>query len=171
MAAAPVIMAVAAVAGAGVSAYGAAKSGQATYASSLYQAQVSERNQQIAAGNASNALAEGQVQEAQVRRQAAQTAGSQRASLAALGQVVGEGTAATIQNNTVQLAEADALQVRRNAERDALAFTLQGSQLGSDAVMQRQAGKSAATAGAISAAGSLLTGAGSAAYQYKTLKP
>lgn len=170
MATAPVMLGMALV-GAGISAYGAVKSGQANAAAATYQSQVSLRNQQIAAGNASNAIAEGKVQEANARRQAAQVQGSQRAALAGLGQVVGEGTAALIQNNTAQLGETDALQIRRNAERDALAFTLQGSQLGSDAVMQQSAAKSATTAGFLSGAGTLLTGAGNAVYQYKTLKP
>lgn len=158
------------IVGGGMKAAGAIKSGNASYAQAQYQAQISEQNQKIAALNATDAINAGKVQEAQSRRQTTAMAGQQRAILAGLGQQLDTGTAGSIVSDTAQLGEADAQQIRRNAEREALGFTLQGQQLGSDAIMQRQAGSSARSAGFLNAAGTILSTAGESAYMYGKFK-
>lgn len=152
------------------SAVGKADAADAQYQSSMYQAQVSQRNKQQADAAATNAIATGSIQEANSRRQTAQLEGTQRATLAGLGQVLGVGTAGKILGDTAQLGEADALNIRRNAQRDALGFTIQGMDYKTQAQMQTAQANNALDAGNIGVFGSVVSTVGSVASTYSSFK-
>jgi hypothetical protein len=62
--------------------------------------------------------------------------------------------------DTAQLGELDALTIRSNAEREAYGYTTQSSNLTAQSGLTRMAGRNAQTAGYVSAAGTLLSTAG-----------
>lgn len=158
------------VLGGGVAAAGNIKSGNAQYQAGMYQAAISENNAKLAEQQAAESIQQGRVEEMQVRRDAAMLRGNQRATLAALGQVVDEGTAASIVEDTLVQGQVDALTTRRNAQREALGFRIQAQDFRNEAQLNRMGAKSARTAGFYNAGASLLGAAGQAgtqAYQFK----
>jgi len=163
------IMIGATVLGGAASAAGSVKAGNAQYQQQMYQAQISERNKKLSEMNAIEAEAAGKINSQNALREARQLAGRQRATLAALGMDVNEGSAGLILQDTAALGADEATRIRREAMREALGFRIQGDQLGSDAVLQRSGAKSSRSAGLMSAGGTLLSTAGSAAYmKFKT---
>lgn len=152
------------------SAEGSAEAGNAAYQSAYYRAQVQENNAKVATANAKDATMRGEVDAGRVDQQARQVLGRQRASAAASGQVVDTGSSGAISGDTVQLAEADANTVRRNAERTALGFLTQASNFTSDAQLERMGGDNAASAGQLQGFATLLSTGGKAFGQYRSFK-
>lgn len=131
------------------------------------QAQVADNNKQIATWQAEDAITRGQ---SEVQRQGLKVAalkGTQRASLAARGLDLGEGSALDILTDTDFMGKIDANTLEDNAGKEAWAYRTQASNYGSDAAILRQG------AGNInpgrSASASLLTGAGKVASSWYTL--
>lgn len=122
-AAAVAIMAVSAA----VSAYGAYQSSMAQKKSAEYQAQVAQNNAQIASWNAQDALERGQRAEADQRMKNSQFKSDQRASLAARGLDLGEGSPVDILATTDFMGERDALAIRDNAAREAWGYRIQAN--------------------------------------------
>jgi hypothetical protein len=155
-------------AGAGMSvmgAYGKAGSTQAAYE---YQAQVAQNNAIAAEWQAQDAITRGQVAEARQRMNTAQLKGTQRASLAARGLDLGEGSALNILTDTDYMGELDALTIRDNAAREAWGYRENAKGAMSDAAMMRM--RASAESPAMAATGSLLSGATSVASSWYGLK-
>lgn len=110
--------------------------GQAAQDQANYQAQVADNNRVIAERNkqasidaaarsneaAADALAIGRQEETNQRRQTNTVIGRQRAVLASNGVLVDSGSALDLTSDTRAIGEMDALTIRSNAAREALAF-------------------------------------------------
>lgn len=116
------------IAGAGalMSAQGASDQAQAQKDALAYQSQVSANNAQYSEWQAEDALNQGDTAEDKQRLQTAQLKGTQRASLAANGVALGEGSALDILTATDYMGEQDALTIRDNAARQAWGYRTQG---------------------------------------------
>ena len=162
---------VATVAGVGLSAYGMYQQSKAAKDMANYNAQVADNNAKTAEIQAQDALKRGDEEANAVRRNADMLKGSQRASMAAKGLDLAEGTAAELQDQTDFFSLVDQQTARSNAAKQAWGIRAQGGNYSSEAVAQR------ATAGSISpgmaGATSLLSGAGQVAgrwYNYGQAK-
>lgn len=93
-----------------------------------YQQQQLEFNARISELQAEDATARGDREAGAARRVGKQVRGAQRAALAAQGVDVNSGSAADVQDETTQLAEADAQTIRANAWREAWGFRAQAQQ-------------------------------------------
>lgn len=136
-----------------------------------YQAKVADINAQLAEVSAEQELAKGRQQQMQLQTATENLKGSQRASMAANGIVLGEGTAKNIIDSTDFMAEQDLATIRANAARAAFGYRTQGLNY------QAQAGASRAAGDSINpfmqGASTFLTGAGSVGanwYQMKKVK-
>lgn len=104
----------------------------------------------------------GVEEEMRKRQEIAQQVSRQRTQLAAQGVDIGKGTAALIQENTIDIGEVDALRIRRNFEDQAEAMEDQSALTLSQGKAAKRAGKIAFGTSLLSAAGSFLgTDAGS----------
>ncbi len=149
---------------------GAVQQSQAASAQATYQAAVSRNNAVLAEKAASDAEERGRLEEKQSRLRTSRTIGSQRASFAANGVVVDEGSALDVTADTAELGEVDALTIRDNAAREAFNFRAQGSQFQSDAGAFETSAANSQTAGFLNAGASLLDGGQTVAgkwYKYK----
>jgi hypothetical protein len=166
----PTTLAIASVAssviGTGVAAMGAMQQGKAAQAQANYQAAVARNNKIIADRQAEDAIKRGSREEASYRRQVSQLAGRQRATLAANGVVVDQGSAGDILADTAEYGELDALTIRSNAEREAYGYRVQGQNFESDARLYTATGANARSAGNFGALSNLISGAGSVAQKW-----
>ena len=179
----PIIAVAATVVGAGISAVSSIQQGKAAKQQANYQAQIAELNQQQAlknaqlstmnAGFAENAAAKKADDEARTLRA---TVGAQRASLAANGLLVDEGSGQDLVAATQGLGGARIAETRRGGARTAAGYRIgaensvldaQAADMRADAY--RASGKAAMTAGILGAAGSILGGASRAAGQYSDM--
>lgn len=135
-----------------------------------YQAQVNKNNAQIAEWQAQDAVDRGAVKEKQHRIKVAQLKGRQRSVLAASGLEVDDGSALDVLGDTAELGELDALTIRSNAEREAYDYKVSAMSQNAQANINRVSGQNALTAGNYAAMSSLLTGAGSVANKWYTMK-
>lgn len=147
--------------GMGVNAVGAYNQSQGTQAAYNYQASVNANNAQLAEWQAQDALVRGAKAEQARRLNTAQVKGTQRATLAARGVAIDEGSALNILNDTDYIGEIDAATVRDNAKREAWGYRNQGAGYTSDAAML--SARASAESPLLSGASSLLTSAGSVA--------
>lgn len=136
------------------STYNKAKSQQASYA---YMAAIARRNAQIAQYQASDAIRTGQIEEGNFDLKAAAMLSDQRASMAANGVDLGEGSPNDVLTTTKFMGERDALQIHDNAMKAAWGYETQANNFLTDADAY-SAQKKAISPG-WEAAGSLLTGA------------
>jgi hypothetical protein len=154
--------------GTAVSAVGAMQASAAQKNAYEYQAAVSRNNAKIAEWQAQDALRRGQQQEDDQRRKTAALKGSQRATLAARGLDIGEGSALNILTDTDYLGEQDAMTIRNNANKQAWAARVGASNdMANAELLSMRAG---AENPLMSGASTLLSGAGSVAdrwYKYK----
>lgn len=152
------ISAVSSVAGIGLAASSAYQQGKGQQAQLEYQAAVNENNAKVSEWQAKDAQNRGELEAQRIARAGAGVKGAQRAGLAARGLDLGEGTAFALQEQTDIFSLYDQSTARDNAAKEAWALRQQGSNYSSAASASR------ATAGGISpglsAAGTLLTGAG-----------
>ena len=156
--------------GAAVSAYGAHEQGVAESQAATYQAQVARNNQIVAQQNAQMALQTGQQQEAAKREQTAQMIGQQRAIVAGSGIDPNSGSSKRIQGDTAALGALDAEQIRNNAARTAYGYQTQGVDYAAQAGLLQSESSSAASAGELSAFGSIVGGAASVSNKWLTQK-
>lgn len=157
----------AATVGSGVlAAGGAIKQGRAQKAQDNYQAAVDRNNATIAGWQADDAQRRGHIEEQRQRLATSRLAGAQRAGMASNGVEITSGSPLDVLTDTAMLGELDALTIRSNAEREAYGARVQGSNLMAQSSLTRMAGRNAQTAGYISAAGSLLSTAGTATDRY-----
>lgn len=111
--------------------------GAAIAKSNEFEAGIAERNKKIALNASEDALARGQLEEAQQRVLTRVVIGRQRAKLAASGQVVTEGSAVNLVGDTAGLGELEALIIRSNAQRESQGFKDQAGNFQSQADLLR----------------------------------
>jgi hypothetical protein len=148
-----------------IGAYGSANAQKNTYA---YQAQIAAQNAQIANQQASQAIINGQTAEQNVRLQGAQVMGSQRASMAANGVDLGQGSANEALTTTKYMTERDALTTKDNALRQAWGYQVQAVNATNEGRMDSYASDSISPG--MSAFTSLLGGASTLSKQYYASK-
>ena len=169
-AALPIISIAASVVGTAASAYGQMQAGKAQAAQLNYQAAVGKNNSILAQRAADDARLRG---EEAARREASKTkqlAGRQRAVLAANGQLVDQGSALDITDDTAQIGKLDELTIRSNAEREALGYEAQGMNFQAGSNLNSMGAANASTASIGGAFGTVLTGAGSVASKWYNFK-
>lgn len=113
-------------------AYNKSKSDKAAYE---YQAAVNRNNSTMAEWNARDAVTRGQKAEQQQRLKTAALRSTQRASFAARGMALDEGSPLSILDDTDFMGEQDALTLRDNAAREAWGYRVQAGNYASDAGM------------------------------------
>lgn len=161
------------VIGTGVTIYGQIQQAQAQRRVASYQAQVAEinrqaaeRNQRLAERNAQYAETAGARQIEDRARRIRQVIGAQRAAAAANGLLVDQGTPAMLQEDTARLGDLAIAEIRENAARTAAGYRIQGLNAQDEARAAALRGQyyqsamsDASTAGWLSVAGSLISGA------------
>ena len=135
--------------GAITSAIGAYAGAQANSA----QARISDTNARLSELGAQAALLQGQTEEMRSRMATANLKSTQRASFAANGVDLGEGSSARTLTSTDVLGEVDANTIHANAVRAAFGYRTQALNYTNDAAMRR-AGPGGLAAGATSLLGS-----------------
>lgn len=157
----------ASIAGLGMSAISAYNQSKASKAAYEYQAAVANNNATLDEYKARDAIMRGQSAEIAQRMKTAGLKGTQRASLAARGLDLGEGSASDILTSTDMMGETDALTIRDNASREAWGYRVRRDGTTADAGMYGS--RASAERPGMAAATSLLTGAGKVAggwYRY-----
>lgn len=138
------------------SAIGAAQQGKAAQEAANYQAQVAANNSALAAQQATEVRRQGQEALAEQGRKAAQRLGATRAALGAAGVDVNSGTALDVQEGTAEIGRLDQLRVWSQAVNKAFEADVQSTNYANEGTLTRMKGKSAASAGNIGVATSLL---------------
>jgi hypothetical protein len=129
-------------------------------------AAVAGQNAKIATMRAREAARRGEFEADRFRRDTKRTIGAQRASMAGQGVAVDSGTALEIQEQTAEIGELDALEIRNNAAREAFGYK-------TEAVDARLRGRQERIRGQTGAASTLLTAGTRAAqlgYQQKQFR-
>lgn len=131
------------------------------------QAELSRINAASAESAARAAMLAGQREEQALRLQTGMLRSRQRASMAANGIDLGEGSAARVLASTDILGEIDAKQIALNTISKAWGYRTQATQAGIDASLADA--RAGAISPAMSAAGSLLSSAGTVASSWYTM--
>lgn len=131
--------------------FGASSQADAMKSQGEYQKTVADFNAQLSELQAQDAIDRGGKEAQQVKMQAKQMIGSQRAVMAANGVSVDTGSAAEVQADTQKMATQDAITIRNNAAREAWGYKTQ-------ALNYTTQGNMAKNAGAVNAGNTLLTG-------------
>lgn len=141
--------------------YGMYQQSKSQKAMANYNAQVAENNSKTAEAQALDAERRGDEDANAVRRNADMLKGSQRASMAAKGLDLAQGTAAELQDQTDFFSLTDQTTARDNADKEAWSIRVGGNNYRNEAAMQRATAKSI---NPMMAAGtSMLAGAGQVA--------
>lgn len=146
-------------------AYDSAKASREAYA---IQSSVARENARISEEKARLALEAGQASEQNTRLRTSGLIGTQRAAMAANGIDLGEGTANDILTTSAYMGERDALTVKDNAARQAWGYRVEGINASNNAVALDRTRDGIDPA--MTAAGSLLTTAGSVAGTWYGMK-
>jgi hypothetical protein len=149
------------IAGVASGVMGAARQAETNKNAYEYQAAVNRNNAQYAEWQAQDALTRGAKAEQSQRLKAAQLKSSQRASLAARGVALDEGSPLSILQDTDYMGEMDALTIRDNAAKEAWGARVQAGNYRSDSTMLSN--RAAAESPSSAAFGTFLTGAGAVA--------
>lgn len=128
---------IAALVGAGMKAGGEYTKAHNEREAYRHQAKVADNNVQYAEWQAEDAVARGQSQEASHRLKVAQLRGTQRASLAARGVDIEEGSALNILEDTDFMGELDARTIKDNAAREAWGYKVAAQNFKMNADMNR----------------------------------
>jgi hypothetical protein len=145
---------------------GAAKQGKAAKEAAIFQANVLRNNALISRKAAKETLEAGKAATQEKQVEVAQLIGEQKATLAARGIVVDEDTASDLILDAVRIGAIEEFTITTNAERQALALTMQGANFETQAALAERKGRAAETAGVIGAAGTLLATAGKVATKW-----
>lgn len=157
---------VAGLAGAGVSAYGQVKQGEAIASSEAYKAQVAENNAAIGRQNAVLDIQAGEISAVNKGLVTRAKVGSEKAQQGAAGVDVNTGSAADVRTGTAELGMLDSLTIRSGAAKKAWSDEVAATSDTAQAQLDRAAGSQAEEAGAIGATGSLLSGAATVGKNY-----
>ncbi len=163
----PAVAAAAAIAGAGVSAYGlyqqgqaATEAGNAQARSSTYSAAVAANNAAIAEQNAQHAERAGLAQAQAVSLKGAATSGRIRAAQAASGIDVNTGSAVDVQESQAEKNTLDTETVMSNAELQAYGYRTQGVGYKSQEQLDLEQAREAPIAASFAAKGDYLKAGG-----------
>lgn len=159
-------MATVSLIGTGMSAYGMYQQSKAQQSMASYNAQVAENNAKVADIQAQDAIRRGDEEANAIRRNADMLKGSQRASMAAKGLDLAEGTAAELQDQTDFFSLVDQGTARNNAQKEAWGIRVGATNYRNEAAMQRATAKSINPG--MAAATSLIGGAGQVADRWYT---
>jgi hypothetical protein len=125
-----------------------------------YQANAYNQNASIEDREAADAIARGHEAELRSRAGTRGLVGSQRASFAAQGIDIGDGSAQDVVSNDAALGELDALAIRNNARRQAYGYQTQAAVDRNQAAVAQTAGRNQAKAYRDQGVNTLLGGAG-----------
>lgn len=139
-------------------AYNSSKSNKKAYE---YNAVVEQNNAKFAEMQAQDAIARGHNTEAVSRMQTAQLMGKQRATMAARGIALDEGSPLNILNDTAYMGEHDALVIRDNTAKEAWALRNQSKNYSDNAALLQA--RAEAENPFMNVAGTLLTTGGQVA--------
>lgn len=158
-----VVEIVAAIATAATSTYGALQQANAQKLEANYQAQIAANNALIARQQRADALNRGEIDAQNAMRQQAQLIGQQRASLAANGVDVTQGSAVDILASTKFLGAQDVATIQSNAAREAWGYTVQENNYMSESQLNKWRSEliNPSVQGSIAGVGSLLSSASS----------
>jgi hypothetical protein len=155
------------IAGTVFSVYSAMQQSQAAQDSANYNAAIQRNNAQIAEYQAKDAVARGDQATEEHMRKVAQLKGTQKASMAARGLDLSEGTPLNILTDTDLFGEIDANTIQTNAAREAWGYRAQGSNSSAQANLYKiQANNQNPMMAGV---GSLLSNAGSVADRWNAL--
>ncbi len=155
------ISAIAGIAGAGTSAYGALYAGAASKEAASYQAAVAANNQVIANQNAQYSVEAGQQQAEAVSLKGAAQAGKVRAGLAANNIDVNTGSAKNVQTSEAETSQLDTETVLNNAELQAYGYRAAATGYGAESGLLTTQAAEAMPGAELGAGGSLLSNASS----------
>lgn len=133
-----------------------------------FQSAVARKNATIADMQAKDAMLRGAKDEQNVRMRTAQIAGTQRASLAARGIDIGEGSPLNILTDTSFMGERDALTARDNAAKEVWGYQTQAQNMRDNADLLDWRGNQISPTG--DAVATLLTGGGKVASSWYALR-
>lgn len=156
------------VAGLAFSAYSAVQQSAAAKDSANYNAAVQRNNAQLAEYQAQDAVTRGDKATEDHMRKVAQLKGSQKASMAARGLDLSEGSALNILTDTDLFGEIDANTIQTNAAREAWGYRAQGSNSTAQANLYKAQADNQNPL--MAGAGTLLAGAGSVADRWTAYK-
>lgn len=162
----PEALAIAGIAGAGLSAAGATESGEATNNAMNYQAAVAKNNASIGRQNAAWDVQAGETAASNTGLKTKAVIGSQRAGASAGGVDSTTGSEAAIQTATGEGGMMDALTRRSDAARKAYAEEVGATSQDAQAQLDIAGGQQAEEAGFIGAGSSLLSGASTVGGNY-----
>lgn len=152
----PGTLAVVSAVGTGAQFLGSMAQGNAAAQSAKYNAQVQMNNAEMAKRNATLASQEGAENAAIKQQETRAKVGAIKAAQAANGIDVNTGSAVDVRSSASELGMLDAISIRSNATRKAYGYQTDASDATAQAQLDKQQGKSAATAGYIEAGGTLL---------------
>ena len=138
--------------GLGISAIGTGMQISGQIKQAKYQRAMAKRNAEMSRWRAQDALKRGRAAESRHRMAVLRLGGAQIAALSASGVVLGEGTAASLLEDTYWMGELDAAIIRENAQREAWGYEMQAGADMAQADMYRSAGRYGATQSLLSAA-------------------
>lgn len=156
-------------AAAGTQMYGQYQEGQAAKDMSKYQSQVAKNNALSAEYAAEDARARGRQAEVTQRQRNRLIQGNYRASAAARGVLVDDGSAGDSLVDLAGIGELDALTIRSNAEREALGFEAESSEFMGESRLRKASGKNAVRSAALGSASTLLTAGSSVSDRWARL--
>lgn len=153
----------AAVASAAMSGLSAYSQADATKKAANYQAQVAANNAKVSAWQRSDALQRGEIDAQNAMRKQASVLGEQRASMAANGIDISQGSALDVLSTTRFLGQVDVNTIQSNAAREAWGYDVQGANFMADANLSKWKADNTnpALAGGMAAGSSLLSSASS----------
>lgn len=160
-----IVAGTAAVAGAGLSAYGQLQQGKATQAADNYAAQVATNNAAIATQKANWAAEEGVQSASKSQMDTAAKVGAIKANQGASGVTIGEGSSPDVVQSARTAGMLDAMTIRSNAAREAYGFQVDSSNQTAQSALYKASGKNAVKASKIGAASTIL-GAAASGSQY-----
>ncbi len=160
---AAVVVGVAAVAAAGISAYSAAEQADARKKQFDYQAKVAENNAKIAAKQRSISLQQGKIDAENAMLQKANFMSKQKAVLASNGLDLNSGSAIDLLATTEFLGQQDVNAIQNNAARQAWGYSVNESNIRAEGNLKRwqSARENPGKAAAIAGVSSLLSSASS----------
>lgn len=138
---------------------GKLEEGAATSRAMGYKAQVAENNAKIAESNARSEIQAGETAAVNRGLRTRATVGQEKAVQGASGIDIGSGSAVDVRAGTAQTGMLDALTIRSNSAKQAYGQQVSAANDRTQAGLYKMQGEQAETAGALGAAGTLLSAA------------
>ncbi len=158
------VVAGASTASMGISALGAIQQGNQASQADKYNSQIAANNALIAKRNSTFAAQEGEVNAGIEQQKTRANVGAIKASQAANGVNINEGSAADVRASATELGELDAINIRSGAARTAYGYQNQATSDMQQSELDRRKSKYDKQAGYMKA-GTTLLGQGTSAYQ------